>query len=42
MDSHRQYSTVHNSACKVIEEKTFWGADGVPYLVAKPGRKTKD
>ena len=20
-----QYSTVHNSACKVIEEKSFWG-----------------
>jgi hypothetical protein len=20
-----QYSTVHNSACKVIEEQTLWG-----------------
>ncbi len=25
MDSDWQYSTVHNSACKVIEEQTLWG-----------------
>ena len=25
MDSFWQYSTVHNSACKVIEEQTLWG-----------------
>lgn len=25
MESHWQYSTVHNSACKVIEEQTLWG-----------------
>ncbi|MFZ3253247.1 MAG: helicase-related protein [Syntrophales bacterium] len=25
MDSPWQYSTVHNSACKVIEEQTLWG-----------------
>ncbi|HDR16500.1 MAG TPA: hypothetical protein ENN79_13660 [Desulfobacteraceae bacterium] len=25
MTSHWQYSTVHNSACKVIEEQTLWG-----------------
>jgi hypothetical protein len=39
MESHWQYSTVHNNnACKVIEEKTLWGRDGVPCLVAEPGR----
>lgn len=25
MESLWQYSTVHNSACKVIEEQTLWG-----------------
>ncbi|KGO32867.1 hypothetical protein JT06_17845 [Desulfobulbus sp. Tol-SR] len=25
MDSPWQYSTIHNSACKVIEEQTLWG-----------------
>jgi len=25
MESFWQYSTVHNSACKVIEEQTLWG-----------------
>jgi hypothetical protein len=25
MNSVWQYSTVHNSACKVIEEQTLWG-----------------
>ena len=25
MESHWQYSIVHNSACKVIEEQTLWG-----------------
>ncbi len=25
MESPWQYSTVHNSACKVIEEQTLWG-----------------
>jgi hypothetical protein len=33
-----QYSTVHNCACKVVEEQTLWGRDGVPCLVAEPGR----
>ncbi len=25
MDSLWQYSTIHNSACKIIEEQTLWG-----------------
>ncbi len=28
-----QYNTVHNSACKVIEEQTLWGQ-----IVRKSGR----
>ena len=33
-----QYSTVHNSACKVIEEKVLVGSDCVPHLVAESER----
>lgn len=38
MASLWQYSAVHNSVCKVIEEQILWEPDGVPHLVAKPGR----
>lgn len=38
-----QYSTVHNSACKVIEEQTLWGQTvccvWLPNQDAVPGKK---
>ena len=38
MGSLWQYSNIHNSACKIIEEQTLGlGADSVPCLVAEPG-----
>jgi hypothetical protein len=45
MNLEWQYSTVHNSACKVIEEQTLWGQTvcrvWLPNQDAKPGLRTE-